>query len=149
MSKINALITTGATAFFYLREKREHLSEKALVKSNHRFGVIAIAPSINKGKMIASVFLMDPKNRLRPEYMRSAAIGRLNSADKFVVVPIEFLPSGEFDAATTLETIVDAIGISSWIHRKYGSLWKENGAQWQDGLAGAYHNMLRTEKTVA
>jgi len=134
------------TAFFYLRHQLMHKG----VLSKHRIGAIAIAPSTDPNKIIVSIFIANPNKKVQPSYMKTAAIGRLNSTKKFVEVDISRGNDGELDAEATMSSIISLVGISEWLDTKYGVTDENQFADlWTSGLAGAYKNMLKSEKATA
>jgi hypothetical protein len=92
------------TAFCYINRIQREIKRK--LKNNtispdvsyHRCGAIALAPGTIPGTIAVSFFISKPTTPMSPGYMKTAAIGRLNSVSKCVQISL-----GKDDSANLTE----------------------------------------------
>lgn len=88
-------MNTSRTAFCYINRLQKEVQRKTPDGrmtpeiSFHRSGVIALAPGTEPGTIAVSFFIAKRNYVQSPGYMRSAAVGRLNSINKCVQIAVK------------------------------------------------------------
>lgn len=125
MSKVKHITEAKSTAFCYINRICSEIPRPMKVNgkldgrmtpdtSFHRSGVIAIAPGTEPGTISVSFFISKPDHMQSPGYMKSAAIGRLNSINKCVQIAVN--PK---DDTANLTELLKQTKLDKFINREY------------------------------
>jgi hypothetical protein len=125
MAKAKIINEAKSTAFCYINRISKEIPRPMKVNgkmdgrmtpdvSFHRSGVIAIAPGTEPGTIAVSFFISKPNYVQSPGYMKSAAIGRLNSITKCVQIAVN--PK---DDTANLNELFKQTKLDKFIDREY------------------------------